>query len=43
MALESLIFAHAVAKYSSMWSMAGMTVLMLGESREKKRVPCLKI
>jgi hypothetical protein len=43
MALESLMFWQAVVKYSSMWSMAGITVLMLGASREKKRVPCLKI
>jgi hypothetical protein len=43
MALEIFMFRTAVVKYSSMWSMAGITVLMLGESREKKRVPCWKI
>jgi hypothetical protein len=42
MAAEYLRFLQAVARYSSMWSIAGITVLMLGVSREKKRVPCLK-
>ena len=43
MAFENLMLPHAFAKKSSIWSMAGITVLMLGESREKKRVPSLKI
>jgi hypothetical protein len=36
MALDNWKFRQAVVKYSSMWSMAGITVLMLGASREKK-------
>ena len=43
MASEYLGFWEAVARYSSMWSMAGITVLMLGVLHEKNRVPCLKI
>ena len=43
MALEYLGFWEAVASYSLMWSMARITVLVLGVLHEKNRVPCLKI
>ncbi len=33
----------SVASFASMWSMAGMTVVILGVPREKKKLASLKI
>ena len=42
-AIKYFLFLAAVARYESMWSMAGMTVVMLAVFLEKKRVASLKI
>ena len=42
-AIEYFLFLAAVARYELMWSMAGMTVVMLAVFLEKKRVASLKI